>query len=250
MLFSTCTFPLKTIDPVSRLGLRMTCRKIFFILALYSSKWFVFFFFFLLWHFSFLPFLKNVNRFYLSADLFPDFLICSSPSSSFSFFFFRTQVPEKSVCLHAAFRQSLSLFLFFAAAGSLDKEEQSKPLVCLKKKKNLKLSRRPNDDIEGQRKNVWKGFFFAYWEVVSSQKASYRDRRTVVPYVLLTWLLLELIRPTGRLFMNVPQVMVFHYFTESSDTTTYHPLALIVSGFNLIYKLTTLLDTSECPLVL
>lgn len=160
MLFSTCTFPLKTIDPVSRLGLRMTCRKIFFILALYSSKWFVFFFFFLLWHFSFLPFLKNVNRFYLSADLFPDFLICSSPSSSFSFFFFRTQVPEKSVCLHAAFRQSLSLFLFFAAAGSLDKEEQSKPLVCLKKKKNLKLSRRPNDDIEGQRKNVWKGFFF------------------------------------------------------------------------------------------
>lgn len=168
----------------------------------------------------------------------------------FLFFFFRTQVPEKSVCLHAAFRQSLSLFLFFAAAGSLDKEEQSKPLVCLKKKKNLKLSRRPNDDIEGQRKNVWKGFFFAYWEVVSSQKASYRDRRTVVPYVLLTWLLLELIRPTGRLFMNVPQVMVFHYFTESSDTTTYHPLALIVSGFNLIYKLTTLLDTSECPLVL
>lgn len=205
------------------------------------------FFFFFLWHFSFLPFLKNVNRFYLSADLFPDFLICSS--SSFSFFF--PYASSGEICVFTCCISTVFKFVFFfAAAGSLDKEEQSKPLVCLKKKKNLKLSRRPNDDIEGQRKNVWKGFFFAYWEVVSSQKASYRDRRTVVPYVLLTWLLLELIRPTGRLFMNVPQVMVFHYFTESSDTTTYHPLALIVSGFNLIYKLTTLLDTSECPLVL
>ena len=174
MLFSTCTFPLKTIDPVSRPGLETTCRKIiffFFILALYSSKWFVFFFLFLflsLWHFSFFFY---VNWFYLSADLFPDFLISSS-SSNF-FFFFRTQVPEKSVCLHAAFRQSLSFFFLLAAAGSLDKEEQSKPLICLrkkKKKKNLKLSRRPNDDIEGQRKNFWKVFFFFFfWLVGGSQ---------------------------------------------------------------------------------
>lgn len=45
------------------------------------------------------------------------------------------------MCLHAAFRQSLSLFLFFAAAGSLDKEEQSKPLVCLKKKESETLKK-------------------------------------------------------------------------------------------------------------
>ena len=132
MLFSTCTFPLKTIDPVSRPGLRMTCRKIFFILALYSSKWFVFFFFFL-WHFSFLPFLKNVNRFYLSADLFPDILICSSSSSSFFFFPYPSsgEICVFTCCISTVFK----FVFFFAAAGSLDKEEQSKPLVCLKKKK-------------------------------------------------------------------------------------------------------------------
>lgn len=37
---------------------------------------------------------------------------------------------------------------------------------------------------------------------------------------LIGRLLLELIRPTGRCLMNVPQVMVFHYFTELSNTTT------------------------------
>lgn len=75
-------------------------------------------------------------------------------------FFFRTQVPEKSVCLHAAFRQSLSLFLFFAAAGSLDKEEQSKPLVCLKKKESETLKKTKWRYRRTKEKCLKRFFFF------------------------------------------------------------------------------------------
>lgn len=78
----------------------------------------------------------------------------------FLFFFFRTQVPEKSVCLHAAFRQSLSLFLFFAAAGSLDKEEQSKPLVCLKKKESETLKKTKWRYRRTKEKCLKRFFFF------------------------------------------------------------------------------------------
>lgn len=51
---------------------------------------------------------------------------------------------KKSVCLHPAYLESL---IFLAAAGLLDIKEQGKPFVCLKKPN---LSRRPNEDMEGQ----------------------------------------------------------------------------------------------------
>ena len=52
------------------------------------------------------------------ADLFPDFLICSA----FSFFFL--YVSSGEIC---AFTYCIStVFTFLVAAGSLDKEEQSK----------------------------------------------------------------------------------------------------------------------------
>lgn len=70
------------------------------------------------------------------------------------------QVPEKSVCLHAAFRQSLSLFLFFAAAGSLDKEEQSKPLLWFKKKKRIWNSQEDQMTISKDKGKMFEKVFF------------------------------------------------------------------------------------------
>ncbi len=73
----------------------------------------------------FFLFLKNVNWFYLLADLFPDFLICFAFSFFFSFFLY---VGSGEIC---AFTYCIyTVFKFLVAAGSLDKEEQSKPLVC------------------------------------------------------------------------------------------------------------------------
>lgn len=77
----------------------------------------------------FLPFFKNVNRFYLLADLFLDFLLCSA-------FLY---VSSRAICV---FTYCIStVFTFLVAAGSLDKEEQSKPLVCFKSKKSESLQK-------------------------------------------------------------------------------------------------------------
>lgn len=122
----------------------------------------------------FSSFFKNVNWFYLLADLFLDFFCL----------FLCVYVTSREICV---FTYCIStVFKFLVAAGCLDKEEQSKRLVCLKK--NLNLSRRPNEDIEGQRKMFERAFSRgnAYWDDISSKKPSYENRSNVVPYVLLT----------------------------------------------------------------
>lgn len=72
------------------------------------------------------------------------------------------------------------VFKFLADAGLLDMKEQNKPFVCLKKPN---LSRRPNEDMEGQSQmDGWLG--------CSLEKSLLRESLipiTTVQYVLLTY---------------------------------------------------------------
>ena len=188
------TFPLKT---VSRL--EMTCRKIFWFLYLHftvQNYLYVFFFFFFVTIFS--SFFKNVNWFYLSADFFWGGVYVTS---------------QKSVRLHTEFLQSLK---FLVAAGSLDTEDQSKRPRLLQR--TLNLSRRPNEDGVGQGETFELGFFRGE---TGPDAPWYRMSRSPIGKGLY----LNLSGQRADVFMNVPQVVVFHCFAESSDTTTFSPLS-------------------------
>lgn len=81
----------------------------------------IFFFCFLVFFFlcdNFSSFFKNVNWFYLLADLLSDFLIC--------FFLY---VTSGVICVFT--HRISTVFKFLAAAGLLDKDEKSKLLGLL-----------------------------------------------------------------------------------------------------------------------
>lgn len=204
MLFSTCTFPLKTIDSASRPFLKkILCRIIVFILALYRSNYF--------WGF-FSSFFK------LSIGC-TSLLICFRTSWSAFFvlfcFLFCMRVPEKPVCLHTAYLESLK---FLAAAGLPDMKEQSKPLVCLKEAESLKKTKWRYGRTKS---NGWTAGMLIGRTIAHRKRCTDTDAPWYsMSRSLIGRLLLELTRPAGQYCLNVPQVMVCHYFIEWSNTTT------------------------------
>lgn len=119
---------------------------------------------------------------------------------------------QRNLCLHTAFLQSLN----FLAAGSLDKKKQSKPHVCLNRIWNSWEDQMKK--LKGKVKRLKGGD--AYWKKVRSQKVCTDAPWYHMSCSLIGRLLLELIRPVGWCFMNVPQVMVIHYFNKPSNTAT------------------------------
>lgn len=75
-------------------------------------------------------------------------------------FFFRMQVPEKSVCLHAAFRQSLSLFFFLLLLALLIRRNKANPSFGLKKKKESETLKKTKWRYRRTKEKCLKRFFF------------------------------------------------------------------------------------------
>lgn len=196
-------------------------RFLFFILALYSSKWFVFFFFSREFFFS--SFCKKLLIGFTSwlIFLFPDFF----NASCFFFLFFFVRSGESCVFTYCI----STVFKFLVAAGSLDKEEQSKPLVCLHESESLKKTKWRCRKVKGR---CVKGLFRGKWV--------HRKLRTDTLHVLLARWKGCYLNLSSRRADVLWMYLKLWIFTASQSHQTQQPMTL--------FTLTCLIQFINLPL--